>query len=96
MADNNDASPFPEAPATTPQGADIKDTSNDDVTENQTRVRSKVWEELKKVKLPSGETKVECTYCKTLYKLSKTGSTSTLKRHLESCKKRTRAEKGQK
>lgn len=41
-------------------------------------LRSKVWDHAKKIILPSGETKVECPHWKRLYKMSKTGSTTTL------------------
>lgn len=51
---------------------------------------------LKELYLPSGETKVQYPYCTTMIKLSKTSSTTTLKRHLQSCKKHPRTEKEQK
>lgn len=41
-------------------------------------LRSKVWDHAKRIILPSGETKVECPHWKRLYKMSKTGSTTTL------------------
>lgn len=64
-----------------PLKMEINDLSKEDeVTKNQIRLRSKVQEELKKkkkAKLPSREMKVECTFYKILYKLSKIDSTNT-------------------
>lgn len=55
------------------------------------RKYSGVWEHFEEVKVPSkkkkGETekKVKCNACGKLYMYPKTGTTSTMKRHLEGC-----------
>lgn len=76
-------------PATNCQVHIQENDNDDDEAEKHGKQRSDVT-------LPSWETKAKCPYCTDMYKFLKTGSTTTLKRHLASCKKRARAKKGQK
>ncbi|XP_071694326.1 zinc finger BED domain-containing protein RICESLEEPER 2-like [Rutidosis leptorrhynchoides] len=62
---------------------------------NKRRKTSSVWDEFVVVTLKNGLEKVECIHCKKQLGKSKSGTTSTYRRHLENCLKRQKYQRTQ-
>lgn len=56
---------------------------------------SKIWDEFEEVKVGHIVQQIKCKHCKLLFKLSKTGTTTQYKRHLDTCPKRVNVNYGQ-